>query len=174
MDGSVNLVSSGAIDVVASGAAASNSRASDFNWKFKGLALQTAPSSVSITDWSLDGALNVTSVGGLTFSIGQTTDATGVVSPAGGLRATDMYMKITDASSKPFASNVVLNDLVLANNLYLQTGAGNDNLTISNSHVENKVYLFGGLGNDLLVVDNSDFGFAFKPIEISWETTEVK
>ena len=160
MDGSLDVVTTGAIDIVAtvrrsrcrSGVTAVFQRlpSRDFYLKFAGLAGQAAPSSVSITDWSLDGQLNVTSVGGTNFSVGQTIDATGAVSPAGGLQATDMYMKISDASGKPLAFQRRAERPGACRDLYVQTGAGDDTLTISNSQVRTRSICLAALGNDHL------------------------
>ena len=176
MNGQMDVATTGAIDIQASGGAAvQTSRASDFYLTFAALVGQTAPSSLSIDNWSLDGALNVTSVGGLTVAVGQgSSGAAGTVGSTGGLRATDMYMKISDAfGAAPLATNAALNDLVLST-LYLQTGAGDNTVSVTDSQVTSKVYLYGGLGNDSLVLDNTDFSLVSNPVEISWETMEMK
>ena len=68
-------------------------------------------------------------------------------------------------------TQAMLTDLVLAS-LYIQTGAGDDTVSITDSQVSNRVYLYGGLGNDHLILDNTDFSLVSNPLEISWEKVD--
>ena len=123
---------------------------------------------------TLDGTLSVTSIGGLRFNVGQGGGSTGAVGTSSGLQANGLYMKISDVTgTKPMPTQAMLTDLVLAS-LYMQTGAGDNTVSVTDSQVTSRVYLYGGLGNDTLILDNTDFSLVSNPQEISWETIEIK
>jgi hypothetical protein len=178
-DGQLDVVSRGALDIVArgggggAGGTVQASHAAGIFIKLEGLAGQAAPSSVALTDWNLDGALDVISRGALNFSIGQMASGGAKSAPVGGLQASSLFMKIEDLRGNRASSNIGLNNLDLAGRLDVRTGAGDDTLAISNSKVGGPAYLNGGAGNDTLIIDKNS-SFAVEPIEISWETMELK
>jgi hypothetical protein len=168
LDGPVDVVCRGAVDFSAGGGGSSglSSHAVDMHLKFESLATQTTPSSVTLRDWSLDGVLDIVSRGALNLSVGgATTNPDGSVSPGGGLRAVDMFLKIGDVKRAPESSKMSLTDLVLSGDLQVVMGGGDDSLSVSTSTVAGIAIFDGGKGNDNLVISGSAFGF--EPVQIS-------
>jgi hypothetical protein len=180
--GTIDVICLGACDISAgsgggggggSGGSLGRFHAVDLVMELYGVSGQQSPSSVILDDLDLDGTLDVLSQGSLDFTMnGSSTNADGTVRSPGGLRATDLFMKISDLQGSPARSRGSLTDLVLSGQLNVVTGGGDDILSISDSHVNGPAMLDGGNGNDTLRLSRNSFAVA--PVEISWETIELK
>ncbi|NUQ66425.1 MAG: hypothetical protein HUU20_28520 [Pirellulales bacterium] len=176
LDGALDVACRGPVDFSGGGSgglSGLSSRAVDMFLKFESLATQTSPSTLALHDWSLDGVLNVACRGALDFSIGaDITAPDGTVGTVGGLRAADMFLKITDVKRAPESSFASLTDVVLSGDLRVAMGGGDDTVSVSACRVLGTTLLDGGAGSDTLVLAGNSFDA--EPFQLRFEKIEMK